>query len=227
MSSPIALNAKNVVRKMLISFHQKASHNNRIEILSDIMAEMIDQIDTPNNQVRCLDVGCGDMLLAEKISTKTSKNLVWSCIDVHELPDNLKDDPKWKKYKAFNGKDIPFEEDEFDFAIIVDVLHHDMKNAESLITEASRTSKNILIKDHYEYSLYSRSMLKLMDFVGNWAYGVPIPKKYFSISDFKETISGAKLKIAQEKRDIKLYERSPFVQKILSEKWQFIALITR
>ena len=227
MSSPIALKAKNSLRKLLISFHQKASHDNRVETLSNIFAEMINGLQTEQDQIRCLDIGCGDMTLAEKISAKTDKQLVWSCIDIHELPDDLKADPKWSKYQMFDGQNIPFAGGEFEIAIIVDVLHHDLKNAEHLVQEAARVSKRILIKDHYEYGFYSRTMLKLMDFVGNWAYGVEIPRKYFSIVQFKNLISASKLKICKEIRNIKLYDRVPMVQKILSEKWQFIALIEK
>lgn len=227
MSSPIALKAKTSLRKLLISFHQKASHDNRVETLSNILAEMINGLPTDRDQIRCLDIGCGDMSLAEKISAKTDKELIWSCIDIHELPEDLKAVPKWSKYQMFDGQNIPYADEEFDVAIIVDVLHHDLKNAEHLIQEASRVSNRILIKDHYEYGFYSRTMLKLMDFVGNWAYGVEIPKKYFSIAQFKKLIGTSKLKICKEIRNIKLYDRIPLVQKILSEKWQFIALIEK
>ncbi len=227
MSSPIALKAKTSLRKFLISFHQKASHDSRVEALSTIFADMINGLDTDRDQIRCLDIGCGDMSLAEKISSKVDKDLVWSCIDIHELPEHFKTDPRWSKYQMFDGQNIPFGDEEFEIAIIVDVLHHDLKNAEHLVQEASRVSNRILIKDHYEYGLYSRTMLKLMDFVGNWAYGVEIPKKYFSIPQFKNLISISKLKICEEIRNIKLYDRIPLVQKILSEKWQFIALIEK
>ena len=227
MSSPIALKAKNSLRKLLISFHQKASHDNRVETLSDILAEMINGLQTDRDQIRCLDIGCGDMSLAEKISAKTDKELTWSCIDIRELPEDLKSVPKWSKYQMFDGQNIPFADEEFDVAIIVDVLHHDLKNAQHLVQEAARVSNRILIKDHYEYGFYSRTMLKLMDFVGNWAYGVEIPKKYFSIAQFKKLVGTSKLKICKEIRNIKLYNRIPLLQKFLSDKWQFIALIEK
>jgi len=47
---------------------------------------------------------------------------------------------------------------------------HDSVNIKTLLIEAKRVSNIILIKDHFEYGLWSRRILQLADFVGN--YGV-------------------------------------------------------
>lgn len=226
MSSPIAIKSKNFLRKAMIKFHQKASHGNRREILSKIIVDLIDNKVEPEKEIlKCVDLGCGDMTLAEEISKLSKRKIEWICLDLYDLPEDLKDDPKWAKYRKFNGNDIPFDDKEFDLVIILDVLHHCMDVAPNLLKESGRVSKNILLKDHLEYGQYSRQMLRAMDFVGNWAYGVSIPKFYFSKERLDDTLEQAELQINDLTKDIKLYETSAFLQWLLKPKWQFIALI--
>ncbi len=225
MSSPIANQRKNILKKSLITFHKKASHSNRTKILSNYFSEIIiKNYNFYDKKNRILDIGTGDMSIAEQIA-KQIPNVEWSCIDIHKKPENLNEDARWDKYTQFNGKDIPYPDENFDFSIFSDVLHHSLKDANDLLSEALRVSKFVLIKDHFEYSIYSRSMLKIMDIVGNWGYGVSIPKKYFSIKQFKNIIQQNKAEIVDLKIGIELYKHLPILNILLSSKWQFIALI--
>jgi len=224
MSSPIAKSVVGILKKALIKFHQTASHNYRIEILSDLIAKEIDNLGF-NKPVQCLDIGCGDMLLSEKIKQKLKIPSNWKSIDIHPLPENYKTIDKWKKYSQFDGKNIPFEEDLFDVVIICDVLHHDMKNAQQLIAESKRVGKYTLVKDHYEFGIFSRQILKLMDFIGNWAYGVSIPGYYFTKQGFLNICEKADLTILKEIDEINLYEHSKLFNFLTNSKWQFITIL--
>lgn len=227
MSSPIARKSKNFLQNAMIKFHQKASHGNRREILSKMIVELIDEKVEPGKEVlKCVDLGCGDMTLAEEISKQSKRKIEWICLDLYDLPEDLKDDPKWAKYRKFNGNDIPFDDKEFDLVIILDVLHHCMDVAPNLLKESGRVSKNILLKDHFEYGAYSRQMLRAMDFVGNWAYGVSIPDHYWTQNLLDETLGKADLQITEMNASIKLYDKSAFLQWLLKPKWQFMTLIS-
>lgn len=226
MSSPIANTSKGFLKNALIKFHQKSSHGNRIEILAKLIVELIDNKVDPHKEVlKCIDLGCGDMTLAEEISKMSKRSIEWICLDLYDLPEEYKDDPKWKKYRKFDGKTIPFEDKEFDLIIILDVLHHCMDVAPDLLKESGRVSSHILLKDHFEYGAYSRNMLRLMDFVGNWAYGVSIPEHYWSKDLLKETLIDAELDVVNLQDEIELYTKSSFLQWLLKPKWQFMALI--
>jgi SAM-dependent methyltransferase len=164
MSSPIALERRAASRQALVNLHQNLSHGRRVRTLAAALANHIRTL-TGDTETRCLDVGCGDMTIAEAVHA-LALNTDWRCIDVHPLPERLADDARWRKYRPFDGRTIPYADSEFDVAVICDVLHHTPDNAASLLREAARVARYVLLKDHFEYGPYSRSMLRLMDFVG-------------------------------------------------------------
>ena len=114
---------------------------------------------------------------------------------------------------------------EFDLAIISDVLHH--IGIENLVNEKNLKqvlkSKFILIKDHFEYSLFTRYLLIFMDFIGNYKDSVTIPKKYFSLSTYLNFLQNNNLKIIDEVPNIKLYSFFYFPMNL--KKIQFIHLL--
>ena len=57
-----------------------------------------------------------------------------------------------------------------------------------------KISKNIIIKDHFEFGFFSRQLLRFVDFYANYAYDVNIPKEYFNYVSWKRTIKKSHLK---------------------------------
>lgn len=226
MSSPIALNKKTFIKKAIISFHKKASHYNRINLLAELFVSVIKKLFNDKTKIQLLDIGCGDMLLSEKIIQLDSR-LNPICLDIYPLPQNLKDENKWEKYIQFDGKNLPFSENSFDVAILSDVLHHDFKNSFNLLNEAARVCQFIIIKDHFEYGIYSRIMLKIMDFVGNWGYGVSIPDRYFTKNSYVNLFKNAGLTEVIRIEDIELYSHSYLLSILLKPKWQFISALKK
>jgi hypothetical protein len=66
-------------------------------------------------------------------------------------------------------------------------------------------------------------MLRAMDFVGNYGYGVSVPNCYFSYDSFTATMLDAGLRIDDLDVGINLYDHLPFVRFVLSSNWQFVA----
>jgi SAM-dependent methyltransferase len=223
MSSPIASGQNTVVKRLLVDIHQKASHHTRLHILANKISTLLLQ-SQGNTNLKCLDVGCGDMVLAELIQEALPKTS-WKCIDIHPLPTSLDKDEKWKKYSQFDGHSIPFNDKEFDFVFFCDVLHHTEENLLALLKEAARVAHFVVVKDHFEYGLFSRSILQLMDIVGNWGYGVSIPKAYFNLRSFEKFSQNADLRIKEMNIGLHLYGHLPVVRNILRPKWQFLALL--
>ena len=223
MSTPLANKNKNKIQQMLISMHQKTSHSHRIDLLSGLFAGLIKKY-LGEKKLKCLDVGTGDMVIAEHIA-KRLPNSSWVCTDLYELSEEFKAQERWQKYIAFNGKDLPFENNQFDVIVFSDVLHHTGENLEPLLNEAQRVGKYILIKDHYEYGWYSRMMLKAMDIFGNWAYKVTIPEHYLSPKKANIIFSNMGLECLEEISSIELYDHLPIIRSVLKSKWQFITLL--
>ena len=223
MSSPIALEHKAVPKKALVGLHQALSHGHRVDLLAERIGMHIESL-VPRGRARCLDIGCGDMTIADAIhehSTRTD----WRCIDVHPLPQDLRRDSRWSKYRQFDGRTIPYDDNEFDVALLCDVLHHTPENAARLLAEAGRVATNVLVKDHFEYGAYSRAMLRLMDFVGNWGYGVSVPDSYFTREGFVRLAGEQDLVITALDCGVELYEHLPVVRKALRPDWHFVAVL--
>lgn len=226
MSSPIANKEKGAVKKALINFHQKASHNHRVDLLAKMIGDIIGKLYPNDSNIRCIDIGCGDMTIAENIKLKNDKTN-WTCIDIYPLPTELEGVEKWKKYKEFDGQHIPFNDNHFKASVFCDVLHHIPGDLIINLKEAARVSEYVIIKDHFEKSLYSRTMLQLMDIVGNWGYGVSIPKRYFSRKRFEALIETCGLEIVEIHPEISLYEHNALFNAILRAGWQFIAVLKK
>ena len=120
-------------------------------------------------------------------------------------------DPIWKCYQQFDGSSLPFDEHAFDVVIFSDVLHHVPADLVSpLLKSAARVGRFVLIKDHFEYGWFSRNVLRAMDFVGNYGYGISVPEVYFSRDSFSATILDAGLRIDDMNIGINLYDHLLF-----------------
>lgn len=227
MSSPISADKKtSAVGKAIISAHKSISHSNRARILAQLLAQKIERAFPAEQTLRCLDVGCGDMGLSKLIGFLLP-NTEWSCIDIHVLPEDKKQDPEWARYTTFDGSHIPFEDDSFDVVMFADVLHHTEGKSVQLLSEAGRVGYLTLVKDHFEYSIFSRVALLAMDFVGNWGYGIKLPDRYFDPQQFSEVSERARLFCTDMDVGIELYAHIPILRHLLRPKWQYIAQLKR
>jgi SAM-dependent methyltransferase len=218
MSSPIAKGKKRFLDKVLIAFHKKVSHSNRVDLLSSIYVGILKSLNNDNYNLRLLDVGCGDMAIAKGLAAKYNK-IKFICTDIYPNKEN------WENYVEFDGKNIPFNDREFDVALFSDVLHHDIDNSKQLLKEAIRVSKFIIIKDHFEYGWWSRRLLQFADLIGNYGYGVSVPKQYFNKKSFYKLLEDCNLKEIEHKCPVQLYERFSLIQLIFKSKYQFISII--
>ena len=225
MSSPIALDRKGAPKKALVGLHRTLSHSHRVGVLARRIAMRIETL-VPHGPTKCLDVGCGDMTIAEAIHDHTPRT-EWTCIDVHPLPPGLDEHTRWKKYRAFDGQTIPYGDQEFDIAVLCDVLHHTPATAGRLLAEAARVARHVIVKDHFEYGAYSRSMLRLMDFLGNWGYGISVPERYFTREGFVQLAAQHGLVITSLDCGLDLYEHLPVVRTVLRPDWHFTAVLRR
>jgi hypothetical protein len=146
---------------------------------------------------------------------------------VHPLPSSLAADSRWSKYRQFDGKLIPYGNAELDVALFCDVLHHTPENTPQLLAEAGRVARRVIVKDHFEYGFYSRSMLRLMDFVGNWGYGISVPERYFTRDGFTQLAHQQGLIVESLSCGMMLYEHLPVVRTLLRPAWHFIAVLRR
>lgn len=155
--------------------HHKYVFLRRIRVLSNQIALQI-----PNN-IRILDIGCGDGTISKMIIYNKKKTTIEG-IDVFARENCA------ISFKMFDGKTIPHTDNEFDATLFVDVLHH-TTNIKELITEAARVSKKYIIKDHHYNNALDFGILKFMDWVGNAPHGVKIIYNFKNLDFWKATFN--------------------------------------
>jgi hypothetical protein len=106
---------------------------------------------------------------------------------------------------------------------MIDMLHHATnEEVDRLLSEVSRASKNIIIKDNFEQSLYSRITLQMLDFLGNFGYGISIPKKNTS---HQRLLMLNSLEIIKIDTNIDFYSKISILGRIVRPNWRPIAHI--
>lgn len=158
---------------ILKNLHHKYVFLRRINVLSTLITQQI-----PNN-FNILDIGCGDGTISKMILEK-EKTITISGIDVFARETCA------IPFKLFDGKTIPFADNEFDASILVDVLHH-TNNIKDLLSEAYRVSHQyVILKDHHYKNVLDFGILCFMDWIGNKPYKVKSIYNFKNL-DFWET----------------------------------------
>jgi hypothetical protein len=173
-----------------------------------------------NRKLHLFDYGCGKMDFTILLIKKglISKAI---CADNYELQNNIAN----KKYQYINiSKNKKIFKKKFDVAIIIDVLHHvGISKCHKELKKICNISKYVIIKDHFEYGYFSRQILRLGDWFGNYGTDINIPNKYFTEFKWQKLIK--KLKLNQIKMINNVKQHKFLFSLILSSKHQFISVI--
>jgi hypothetical protein len=205
MSLPLTRESKDANNKAIVSEHGISAHSRRLDVLAGRIALHIESL-VPQGRARCLDIGCADMTLAEAVRARASRT-DWCRIDVQRSPT------------------IPYADEEFDVALLCDVLHHAPEDAAKLLAEAGRVARHVLVKDNFEYGPYSRTMLQLVDLVGTLRDGAGVPERYFTREGFARLAAQQHLVITALDAELDLYEHVPGMNTLLRRDSQFIAVL--
>jgi len=178
---------------LLRALHNKLIFKHRVNVLVSIIEPLI-----PAN-AKILDIGCGDGTISHLI-TKKRPDITITGIDI------LKRDYTHIPVQLFDGRNIPFEDNSFDGAILIDMLHH-TNHPEDIIAEAKRvSSKCIIIKDHIINGTLDDLTLRFMDWIGNAPHGVTLPYNYLTEHKWKEIIQAQKIPADFFDKKISLYK---------------------
>jgi len=136
---------------------------------------------------KVLDIGCGNGKLSSKLKKK--KNLKILGIDTKKTTNLI-------PFLKIDGKKMPFKNNEFDCAILIDVLHHE-NNIKKLLKEASRVSRRVIIKDHFYKTEFQKVILTLVDTVSNLKNIKTIKYNFLKIEEWKNLFKSLNLKIVE------------------------------
>lgn len=167
------------VMNALKSAHGRLVFQRRVNVLASSIAPLL-----PAGRI--LDVGCGDGTIAELL-LGDRPDIEITGIDTYLRP--ISHIPVSK----FDGVNIPFEDNSFDCAIVVDVLHH-IDDCLPLLRECARVCRRVIIKDHLANNVLDYQILKAMDWAGNRPHGIVLAYNYLSTNGWNELYSKAGLK---------------------------------
>jgi ubiquinone/menaquinone biosynthesis C-methylase UbiE len=176
----------------LFSFIHSCVHKSRADVLSDHLLRFL----LPDTTV--LDIGSGDGLLGNLLQAR-GKGLEVRGIDV--LVRSRTHIP----VLSFDGIKIPFEDNAFDFALLVDVLHH-AEDPMLVLRDANRVARRgVVVKDHVKHGVVSWYTLRFMDWFGNARHSVNLPYNYWTQAQWQDAISQMGWKIVRWEDDLGLY----------------------
>ena len=184
-----------------------------------------------NKNIKILDYGSGfnpDLIFI--LSRKLEQEgfvIDITCADFYKQQEIVELNKKFSNVTFINIHDLP-KDMSYDFSILSDVLHHvgvNLKETEDLLMSLIKVSKYVILKDHFEYSILSRQILRFMDFIGNYKDGVNIPKVYFSKEKYEKILEKLKIQKIDYIQGIKLY--GTFFIPFNFSKYQFINLLSR
>lgn len=173
------------------ALHARYVHPRRVRVLADRLAGLAPA------RGRLLDVGCGDGRLAQALAA-CRPGLRVAGIDVLVRPDAV------IPVEEFDGRRIRYENDAFDAALCVDVLHH-ADDPAALLAEVSRVAPLVLLKDHLRDGWLAAPTLRLMDWVGNARHGIALPYSYMSSAEWRRVFETLGLSVEHFSRKVPLY----------------------
>jgi len=142
------------------------------------------------NNGKVVDVGVGNGMIAAKL--KQLRNIDIIGIDIVDY--NKTDVP----FKLYDGIKIPFEDEEFDVALIIQVLHH-CDNPRELLKEARRVAKKIVIvEDVYLTKMHLKAM-KLYDLLANFRHDVNVPFNFRNNEEWLELFRELGLEVLENR----------------------------
>lgn len=172
--------------------HRELVFARRARVLSERIAPLL-----PNG-ASVLDVGCGEGTIARLIAARRPDVSLCGT-------DTLARPQACIPVALFDGGDLPYLDGSFDVVMLVDVLHH-AENPEALLREARRVGRSaVVVKDHTCHGPLAGPTLRLMDWVGNVAYGVPVPGIYWPEPRWREAFARAGLRPTEWHARLDLY----------------------
>jgi ubiquinone/menaquinone biosynthesis C-methylase UbiE len=139
---------------------------------------------------KILDLGCGSGIFGKKIEEKLKKEVIGiDIVDkrVCKIP-----------FKIYDGKNIRFSNDYFDVVIVAFVLHH-TENPVSILKEAKRVGKRIIIFEDLPEGISGKIYCFLHWITWNLFFGKSSKFNFHTTKEWKEIFKNLGLKLISEK----------------------------
>lgn len=172
----------------------------------------------PNDSITLLDIGCGNGVMASRL-VSLNTHLVAEGVDVVALPHSA------IPVSLYDGERLPFADNTFDVALCIDMLHH-TEHPERILAEAARVSRHaVIVKDHIADNRWDRAILTILDWIGNYGTGVPMPFNFLSTQQWNQVFTETGL---VEQKRIQGLQYWPWpISLIVDRQFHFVARLTQ
>ncbi len=178
------------------------------------------------DKIHMLDYGCGMMEFSNQLKNERVIHEFMG-VDIFPTPKNIEltSDARWECYKQISKGEVDLSMGTFNLAITIDVLHHASESDQlKILRGLSMVSGVILVKDHFECGYLSRQLLRLADWYGNYAFGVQIPKSYFTPNTWSTLVDAAGLTQISLTSNVKVH--GGLFGLLIPPRFHFISVLT-
>jgi len=140
---------------------------------------------------KILDLGCGSGIVAKAFKDFFQAEVMG--VDI--VDKRIVNIP----FQMINGRNLPFPGNSFDAVLISYVLHHS-QNPTSLLTEAKRVSKKIIIYEDLPEGFLSKIYCKVHQFSFDKLFGNPSKTSFKTEKDWEKIFKELGLKIIFKKK---------------------------
>ncbi len=180
-----------IVKQLLKYFRLILLSEFREKQLSRYISDEIKDLHKDRESIKILDFGSGMnpvviQRIYENIKIKY-KDIKFDidCYDFYSEKQIQDLKNRFDTFNFYNLADFDNTKKNYDFALILDVLHHvgidhNRKKVSEIMLNVSNVANYVIIKDHFYKTMFSKYILIAMDFVGNYYNNVSIPSTYFT-----------------------------------------------
>lgn len=151
-----------------------------------------------NKKDKIIDIGCGNCMV---INTLQENGYTCTALDVADLSivENI-------KVVVYDGEKMPFENQDFDAALLLTVLHHS-DNPELVLKETARIAKKIVIIEDIYSNKIQQYLTYFMDTLVNLGHS-NMTYQNKSDAEWKKVFEALQLKlVAESSRPVLLFFR--------------------
>lgn len=200
------------LKKIFQYLYNITLRNRRLRRLTDILTPYI------GDNTSILDLGCGngDLSVALKARNQTLK-----IVGLDVTPCKNAD----LQITSYDGSIIPYEDQHFDYVMLITVLHH-TDDYVPILKEARRVAKNgIIILDHQYQSRLQWLTLAFIDWPGNVPFGVYTPFNFKKRTEWKELFNKVGLNEVIYNEKILMFGK--WADFILGKNMHFVSILKK